>query len=84
MSCNASFVTKGHSNVAWGKVLPANLFRKALLIGTVDADVKVAFGAGALEGDAFTIKAGNNLTLDSVVPIDEVWAIGNLVVGEVS
>lgn len=84
MSCNASFVTKGYSNAAWGKVLPANLFRKALLIGTVGADVKVAFGAEALVGDAFTIKAGDTFILDSVVPIDEVWAIGGLVVGEVS
>lgn len=84
MSASSSFVTKGYVKAAWEQVLPSNVLRKALLIGTAGADVKIAFGDDALEADALTVKAGDTLLFDKAVPIDELWAIGTLVVGEVS
>lgn len=84
MSASSSFVTKAYVNAAWAQVLQSNVLRKALLIGTSGADVKIAFGDDALEADAITLKAGEVLLFDKAVPIDELWAIGNLVVGEVS
>lgn len=85
MSATSSFVTKGYTKASWGKILDGNIHRKAILIGNSSADnVKFGFGTDSKEVDSVILRPGHVIKFDNMVPIDELWGKGALVIGEVS
>lgn len=86
MSCaNAVFVTKGTPLTATAVVVvPYNIHRKGLLISANGGEAKFAVGETPTDADYITLKDGDHIFFDSLIPVAAVWAkgAGTLVVGE--
>lgn len=85
MSNSAAFFnTKGYNLAAWGKILEHNLYRKAIMIANGGTEpIKFGFGTNSVEADSVTLRPGDIMKFDKMVPIEQLWGVGYLVIGEV-
>ncbi len=88
MSCaNSVLITKGITVPAGAtEVLPYNLHRKGLLVALGSGTIKFAFGESPGDADFVTMRDGDVIIFDSLIPSSQMWAKGPgvIVLGEAS